>query len=219
MRMGCFCVPVVSVSFWVLSVIAACDLCDPRVLYEGEANACVRPCVFFFFACELTRESRTKLGPESRGFVLLPELGNHAHLRFGSQEWFESDLSEPDSKNTAGIQQSVWRGLGFFLPARILPTWVFRPSQRNIRCIAYLHPKRKQREGSLISHLFFWWSLSTRCNVSLPLAPANFSTYVGFYIHSMCCTLMKIASLPRCISNLRGRSLNPYVPPGVPLEF
>lgn len=137
MRMGCFCVPIVSLSFWVRSVIAACDLWDPCVLYEGEVRACVRPCgcCFFFFACELTRESRTKLGLESRGFVLLPELGNHVHLRFGSQQWSESDLSELDSINTAGIQQSVWRGLGFFLPARILPVWVFRPSQRNIRCI------------------------------------------------------------------------------------
>lgn len=164
MRMWCFCVPIVSLYFWVRSVIAACDLCDPRILYKGEARAFVRSCVIF--ACELTRESSTKLGPESRGFVLLPELSNHAHLRFGSQEWFESDLSELDSKNTAGIQQSVWRGLDSFLPARILPMWLFRPTQRNIRCIAYLHPKRKQQEGSLISHLFFFYSLFPHTAVS-----------------------------------------------------
>lgn len=53
MKMRCFCVPIVSLSFWIQSVISVCDLCDPHLLYEG--GVCVS-----VFACVLTRESRTK---------------------------------------------------------------------------------------------------------------------------------------------------------------
>lgn len=42
MKMRCFCVPIVSLSFWIPSVITVCGLCDPRVLYD---DVCVRVCV------------------------------------------------------------------------------------------------------------------------------------------------------------------------------
>lgn len=42
MKMRCFCVPIVSLSFWIPGVITVCGLCDPRVLYD---DVCVRVCV------------------------------------------------------------------------------------------------------------------------------------------------------------------------------
>lgn len=72
MKMRCFCVPIVSLSFWIPGVITVCGLCDPRVLYD---DVCVCVCVcaralasVSVFVCVLTRELRTKRVREE-GFV------------------------------------------------------------------------------------------------------------------------------------------------------
>lgn len=98
MKMRCFFVPIVSLSFWIQGMIAVCDLCDPCVLRK---NACV--CVGS--VCVYAHQGIEDKAGWSRWLCMLWGLYSRAHLVQDSRSLIQVG-SELHSKNATSIRKT-----------------------------------------------------------------------------------------------------------------